>query len=257
MDVKKETITITFGECAENHVGMEQLGKRATSGIEIQDLQDFKEVFIRNGFECQLLDLNAKLPADTEAEQAAILVIRNGAEAFGVNADDLYQKLRNVHWDSTMYSAKHGGEVNKLARHNMCVANYRQAADIANKKGTVHSFEDLPELGEMKRLLEASFAGRFSFFAEGNRYYDVSKCGIGYHGDTERKVVVALRLGASMKLVYKWFHQTVQIGKATILELHHGDVYLMSEKATGWDWKKSSKLTLRHAAGCKKYTGED
>ena len=27
----------------------------------------------------------------------------------------------------------------------------------------------------------------------------------------------------------------------------------MSEKATGNDWKKSSILTLRHAAGCQKY----
>jgi hypothetical protein len=27
----------------------------------------------------------------------------------------------------------------------------------------------------------------------------------------------------------------------------------MSEKSTGFDWKKRSKYTLRHAAGCKKY----
>jgi hypothetical protein len=28
----------------------------------------------------------------------------------------------------------------------------------------------------------------------------------------------------------------------------------MSEKATGFDWKSKSKYTLRHAAGCEKYT---
>jgi hypothetical protein len=28
----------------------------------------------------------------------------------------------------------------------------------------------------------------------------------------------------------------------------------MSEKATGYDWRKSSIFTLRHAAGCAKYT---
>lgn len=30
-------------------------------------------------------------------------------------------------------------------------------------------------------------------------------------------------------------------------------MYIMSEKATGYDWKKRSIYTLRHAAGCKKY----
>jgi hypothetical protein len=31
-------------------------------------------------------------------------------------------------------------------------------------------------------------------------------------------------------------------------------MYIMSEKATGYDWRKSSKLTLRHATGCDKFT---
>ena len=30
----------------------------------------------------------------------------------------------------------------------------------------------------------------------------------------------------------------------------------MSEKATGYDWKYRSKYTLRHCAGCNKYTKE-
>jgi len=37
------------------------------------------------------------------------------------------------------------------------------------------------------------------------------------------------------------------------LSLNHGDMYVMSEKATGWDWKYRSRATLRHAAGADKY----
>ena len=33
------------------------------------------------------------------------------------------------------------------------------------------------------------------------------------------------------------------------IELGHGDVYIMSEKAVGKDYRKSSKLQLRHWAG--------
>jgi hypothetical protein len=40
----------------------------------------------------------------------------------------------------------------------------------------------------------------------------------------------------------------------TINDLEHGDMYVMSEKTTGFDWKSKTKYTLRHAAGCDKYT---
>ena len=89
---------------------------------------------------------------------------------------------------------------------------------------------------------------------EGNYYYDVSKCGIGFHGDGERKRVVGLRLGASIPLHYQWFQKSVPIGQRYIVELEHGDLYIMSEKAVGTDWLFRSKLTLRHAAGSKTYT---
>jgi hypothetical protein len=36
--------------------------------------------------------------------------------------------------------------------------------------------------------------------------------------------------------------------------LNGGDLYVMSEKTTGRDWKTKSIYTLRHAAGCEKYT---
>ena len=44
------------------------------------------------------------------------------------------------------------------------------------------------------------------------------------------------------------------IGDRFILEPEHGDFYVMSDKATGYDWKSKSKLTLRHAAGSDKFT---
>ena len=39
----------------------------------------------------------------------------------------------------------------------------------------------------------------------------------------------------------------------TSRKLNHGDIYIMSEKAVGTDWKKNSILSVRHAAGCDKY----
>jgi uncharacterized protein YjdB len=84
---------------------------------------------------------------------------------------------------------------------------------------------------------------------EGNRYFDLRKCGIGWHGDAERRKVIALRLGESMDLYYNWFYKFKPIGNTFKLSLNDGDIYIMSEKAVGWDWKRSSIHTLRHSAG--------
>ena len=91
---------------------------------------------------------------------------------------------------------------------------------------------------------------------EGNRYYDVSKTGIGWHGDTERKRVFGVRLGESMPLAFRWWFNNKSFGNTLTINLEHGDAYIMSEKAVGWDWKNSViyGATLRHSAGCNKYT---
>ncbi len=89
--------------------------------------------------------------------------------------------------------------------------------------------------------------------AEGNYYYDAKKCGIGFHGDSERRIVIAVRLGCTLPLHYHWFYNSKAVGKRIKLKINHGDIYFMSQKAVGTDWKKKKVLTLRHAAGAKKY----
>lgn len=113
-------------------------------------------------------------------------------------------------------------------------------------------------------------------FAELNKYYD-DKCGIGWHGDVERGApgsVNCLKVGRPIPLCFSWFHRSKPVSRtdsmpqpmfqpitrkgqtawAAVLTLGHGDVYMMSEKSIGRDWKSSSLYTLRHSAGHYKYT---
>ncbi len=72
---------------------------------------------------------------------------------------------------------------------------------------------------------------------------------------TERKKVIAIRLGETIPLHYQWYYKSEPVGPRIIFNnIHHGDIYIMSEKATGFDWKKKNSYTLRHAAGSEKYT---
>jgi alkylated DNA repair dioxygenase AlkB len=140
----------------------------------------------------------------------------------------------------------YGRVVDKKARYNLCFGFTSQQANYGEGKGTIVSFESVPLLNEVRLQISR-------LVAEGNYYYDITKCGIGYHGDTERRKVIGIRVGASLPLCYQWYHRHKPIGSRCNINLNHGDVYIMSDKAVGHDWKFSSKITLRHAAGCNKF----
>ena len=94
------------------------------------------------------------------------------------------------------------------------------------------------------------------FQAEGNLYHDggIKHTGLGYHGDAERRMVIAIRTGNNtMPLHYQWFYKSKKVGPNFSVDIAPADLYVMSQKAVGTDWLKKSILTLRHAVGAPKY----
>src|SRR5690606_9210135 len=120
-------------------------------------------------------------------------------------------------------------------------------------RGTVIAYNRVPLLNKLRlkiiEIVKNSLNTDIDLKVESNYYYDTKQCYIGWHGDTERRVVIGCRLGAEYPLSYKWYHRSSPISDHMTIYLQHGDIYIMSEKATGYDWKKSSILTLRHSAG--------
>ena len=156
--------------------------------------------------------------------------------------------------DTKFFDRRRKKVLNKHARFNLCFAEIGQKAAFDEGKGTIISYSDVKHLKHLRSKLPDFFGPKAEGLAcEGNYYYDVTKCGIGFHGDSERKRVIGVRLGASIPLHFQWFKDCKPIGKRVKIILKHGDMYVMSEKATGNDWKQRSKATLRHAAGSKKY----
>ena len=82
-------MTLTFGECAENHVGNQQLGSIAASGFSVSELRAAAEEFAARGCATELVDLSAACP---DAPEAAVLVVRGGLAAFGVAPEAMYEE---------------------------------------------------------------------------------------------------------------------------------------------------------------------
>ena len=256
----KSTVSITFGDAAENHVGMEQIGEIALEGFSIDDLKNGEKKFIeKHGNKTEFILLNDYLPDDIKFDtKAAVLVIRNGIDSILNDMDksikDLYVEQVSLPIDTKYYDRRRKRVLNKNARGNLCFAEIGHDADYENGKGTVISYDKVPITKYIRQQLSVYFGDKAKdLAAEGNYYYDIKQCGIGFHGDAERKKVIAFRLGESMPLHYQWFYKYDPIGDRCKLMINEGDIYVMSEKATGFDCRKSSIYTLRHAAGADKY----
>jgi hypothetical protein len=255
-----DSITITYGDQAENHKGMQIIGHLAEKGFNHQDLLNAKKNFEKLGSICELLDLRDSVKDEQikiNLDPAYVLIIRNGVNSIlkdiEKNSDDMYneQKILNVDKKAKMY----GRVVNKHARHNLCFSNENQEPDYENGKGRIVSFDTVPLTNYVRNKIPEIIGDiGNNLQAEGNYYYDSNKCGIGYHGDSERLKVIAVRLGKTIPLCFLWFYKNKYVDGITyISDLKNGDMYIMSEKATGNDWKKKNIYTLRHSAGCGKY----
>ncbi|CAK7995037.1 Hypothetical protein POVR1_LOCUS555 [uncultured virus] len=241
-DALEETITITFCEIAENHIGNQQIGSSVNEGFTVKDLVIIQSTFMTHGYHCEMIDLTKHLTDHTVSE-ASVLIVRN----FAVS-DRLLEEQKSLTFDTKC--KMYGRVVNKKKRHNLCYGEEAQAADYEAGKGTVVAFRDLPELSKVKnRLAELIGEKARNLVAEGNYYYDLRTTSIPYHSDLERKRVIGLRLGAVMSLYFQWFLDSKPIGDRVTIDLNHLDMYIMSEKAVGFDGRKKKIPILRHAAG--------
>lgn len=245
------SFTITFSKVVENGPGMEKIGEIAEQGFTDEELRCAKPKFESTGSTVDIIDLNNKLPeGSTPLEHASVLVVHDAAaQCFDVDPKLVREELIQLgeKWNTQKLMRGHVKTSN--ARRNLCIADEAQDSDIANGKGTVVAWSELPHLYQIRQRLAIYLGCKAEeLHAEGN-FYHQSKSGIGFHGDGERKIVIAMRFGAPLRLHYQAFHRFEPIGeRVTIDTLKEGDLYVMGDKASGNDWKRSATVTWRHAA---------
>ena len=262
MNIDKNNIAIclTAGEQSENHVGMQKIGNGlADKGFSVDELLEFKEKLqtMQVSSEFYRLDKMADIEEeeeDMQLEPAGLLIIRNGIkQLLDIDPDLMLREQLAFDWDTKYWDTRRSKVLNKRARWNVCYSDVAQSPDYQQKKGTIIPYDAVPHLANWRFLLQKLFTQQknFTLQVEGNLYYDSNKCGIGFHGDSERKIVIACSLGAKRPIHWQWFLRSKSIGKRIMFSIQHGDMYIMSQKTTGFDWKKRSSPTLRHAAGRK------
>lgn len=200
------TITLTFGEVAESHVGMQKIGQKA------------QKYFNSKGCKTILLHLNDFLPEkcndkeeneklkiakNQKSYQAWILVAKKGIECLTGDKDgeNLLTEMLLFKSDSKLYNERRDIVQEKRARHNLNFSDKKQKADFTKGKGTTIPWGEVPILLDTKNSLIKAFGDKAkNLNCEGNLYYIPGKTGIGYHGDSERKKVIGTRFGGNIIL---------------------------------------------------------
>jgi hypothetical protein len=243
------TITITFGENVENHIGNQQIGNsNCEYGISYSNLEIIKKGFESKNYKCEFYELH-NIPNMVIEEKAGLLVIKNFINTFIKNDNatkELFDEIVKLDWDKKFLSSNK--VKNKKARYNLCFADFSQEPNYQAGKGRIYNFNNFNILSKIRKCMNK--IAKIDINAEGNYYYDINKCYIKYHGDTERKIVIGLRLGATFPLFYQWYINNSPVTQKPLqINLENGDLYIMSSKAVGNDWKNPNIFTLRHAAG--------
>lgn len=88
-------ISITFGDQAENHVGMQKIGTESEHGFTVQDLITQKETIEKLGFTCELINLKDGLSDELKpfASDTMVLIIKQSLSLFDIDHNAFYNTM--------------------------------------------------------------------------------------------------------------------------------------------------------------------
>lgn len=261
-----KTVTISFGNVAENTYGQEKIGQEGYPGFDYKKLK-LAARYAKKKYGCDyyLYDLRKLLLDDYDAPEAYVLVIKglfkdlkkDAKKAFSKNEEKIEEDvIKTVGWDMKEYSTRFGRLNNLRARYKLCFSSTMEKIKRKPKyekgKGTIYNMKNLPILNSMyiivKDIVDYSFQDDVELHAEGNYYYDSDKTYIGPHRDRERALTVLCRFMKRMDSHFAWYYGTQRISNiATFSNIEAGDVYIMTEFACGN--QVHGKLSVKHAAG--------
>ena len=111
-----QTTSLTFGDQAENHTGMQKFGNPLATGLTCEEI-----ALIHAKYGGNLIPLHMTLPgADRPGNEACVLLIPNGIRALGIDPDALFQEQLALDHDRKALHARSGREQTRTLQPLLC-----------------------------------------------------------------------------------------------------------------------------------------
>ena len=255
------SLSLTFAETGESGPSLPKYGRphHAAEGLTLADLKQANKAFATAGYESRFIDLREEAFGHLQGLAAADMPPSDLQPHVLVVKDGLAHLLRDSPFSRTYLtsvllqerpddkSIGNEGQVNtKRARWNIGIGDAAVAPSSAveEAKGQVRSkimsMHEAP--WDVFEVLRRNLGGLFDagkwedLVAEANIYYNVQLCGIGFHGDTERRVVICARLMSDSPMKFAWFKDNKPVGDVVSVKVDSGDLYFMEDFAVGSEW---------------------
>jgi len=241
----------TFAGAVEHHAGMKISGEKRDP-LTTDELKIISSKFPKE--DIKLIEIGKEYGI----KDASVLFIKNGLKTItNCDSNKLWDNVKNLGLNGVDTKAlMRGRVVNKKARYNFNVMDTEEVADYKSGVGTTYKFTKFPNLVVIRDFMSSLLERLKNLNAEANIYHSVDS-GIGFHGDTERGIVIGINLGKERKIEWQVFEKFLPKGERITITLNHGDIYFMTGNAAGINWKKSSIPTIRHRAGYSKWLERD
>lgn len=199
---------------------------------------------------CEFIRLH-KSTQGSQAPYAYVLLVRKIVPKI-LPEDTIFDELCSKRNDKKQFTRR--GIMDMKSRWRLKVADKSQEPDYTTSgRGIVHSFEDMPcasalrnfllkvartgGVDKMSSPLSAEAAIFHAQYKPSQRKY-VRCSGIGFHGD-ERKLIIGASVGDETILEFHAYRNRLFTGKPVTIQLGHGDMYFMSQAASGHDWTQN------------------
>lgn len=165
---------------------------------------------IRSNTNCSIYSLNSVLPKSFyNIEDCLVIVIRN---YFNSHADNLWQSLStNQNWTNNGYALS----------YSLTAENNLNGLDSIIRT----------ELVDFKEI--------------DGKYYNTTECYKPLTRSSNREVGFAI--GSPMFLQFCWFHESQQCSGFINIPVQHGDLYILSEVASGLKREKQTGLYVKNS----------
>jgi len=198
------------------------------------------------------------LSIDRCDEKACVIVIKSGVNWLMKDTHISYIDILKSEHDDLIPNDRYSKNIIdricniKDVRIPYNISNIVFSYDSDIKNGVI-SLDDVDmtyKLGlELQRFFKLDYLD-----IESDYYEEISEYGIGYHGESNVNVKIGAILGATIPLHFQWYRYNVPCLDKISVDLEDGDIYIISDKAVGFDCKTKSKYILRHASGANIYT---
>ena len=249
------SFTLTFSDRIGNNPNYGEIGTEAPFGFTNDDII---RIYHQFSDRCELHNLKDMLPPTLqEIPDVYFLIIKNFyndtsnqlLQILMTNENTHEGAITGVNWDTENF--KNGKLKKNKQKYKLIFSDlydgYKRNSSLQNEMCTVYNYMRIPQLLSIKYFLESILQG--PFVIEGSCFYNTKECYVPMHREKEKKKLIGLHLGNTFPINFRWYHNTIHCSTVKTIQLNHGDIYIMSELATGNSKEKLTKLFIKHSEG--------